>query len=706
MGLSVCASRRLRRIVSIMLLAVVTMAGGVMSQPARPSLATAPLAAADWAAIQALLPLHQQVYLKASQASANDHLGYSVAVSGDTVVVGAYMDKSSLAGVQNSATPTVDTAANQAGAAYVFVRNGTTWSQQAYLKASQVSAGDLFGFSVAVAGDTIVVSAPYEDSSTMGVQNSATPTVDESTLGAGGAYVFVRNGTTWSQQAYLKASQVSGTDLFGFSVAVSGNLVVVGSPNEDSSTMGVQNSATPTVDEALLDAGAAYVFVRNGTTWSQQAYLKASQVSGTLLHGIVADRRLGEQAYLKASQVSGTDLFGASVAVSEETVVVGAYAEDSSLAGVQNSATPTVDETVADAGAAYVFGRSGTTWSQQAYLKASQVSASDFFGYSVAVSEETVVVGAYAEDSSTMGVQNSATPTVDESASGAGAAYVFGRSGTTWSQQAYLKASQVSMGDLFGYSVAVSGETVVVGAYAEDSSTMGVQNSATPTVDESASGAGAAYVFGRSGTTWSQQAYLKASQVSASDFFGYSVAVSGETLVVGAYHEDSSTAGIQHGALPTVDERAQGAGAVYGFTSHGLESRMQYLPLVATSQPQLIAALTTDGVPTTPVSTPGMIFLTTTITLPSGLPSGGHYWLSARPTTLVPGLVDDAVMLRVGPTEILRHHYGMTGELQAALVEVPASVLLPWTGQTVTVVFTDISGSVYSSTPLYLVWTP
>lgn len=273
-------------------------------------------------------------------------------------------------------------------------------------------------------------------------------------------------------------------------------------------------------------------------------------------------------------------------------------------------------------------------------------------------------------------------------------------------QQVYLKASQVSANDHLGYSVAVSGDTVVVGAYMDKSSTMGVQNSATPTVDEATNQAGAAYVFVRNGTTWSQQAYLKASQVSASDFFGYSVAVSGETVVVGAYFEDSSTAGIQHSAIPTVDESAQGAGAVYGFTRHGQESRVQYLPLVATSQPLLIAALTTDGVPTTPVSTPGMSFLTTTITLPSVLPSGGHYWLSARPTTLVPGLVDDAVILRVGPTEILRHHYGMTGELQAALVEVPASVLLPWTGQTITVVFTDISGSVYSSTPLYLVWTP
>ena len=464
-------------------------------------------------------PIAQQAYLKAGQVSAGgggDQFGYSVAVSGDTVAVGIIGEDSSTTGVNS----TPNEGAADAGAVYVFVRSSGTWTQQAYLKASQVTAADNFGQSVAVSGDTVVVGAPAEDSSTTGVNS----TPNETTTGAGAAYVFVRSGTTWTQQAYLKASQVSANDSFGASVAVSGNTVVVGAWQEDSSTTGV--NSTP--DESSLGAGAAYVFLRSGTTWSQQAYLKASQVTSD-------------------------DRFGASVAMSGDTVVVGAYYEDSNTTGVNS----TPNESGSASGAAYVFLRSGTTWSQQAYLKASQVTSVDSFGYSVAVSGDTVVVGASGEDSSTTGVGS----TPNESAADAGAAYVFIRSGTTWTQQAYLKASQVTASDAFGLSVAVSGDTVVVGANLEDSSTTGVNS----TPNESATDAGAAYVFLRSGTTWSQQAYLKASQVSLSDYFGFSVAVSGDTVVVGANLEDSSTTGVNS----TPNESAADAGAAYIFTGLG-----------------------------------------------------------------------------------------------------------------------------------------
>ncbi|WP_345724544.1 FG-GAP repeat protein [Herpetosiphon gulosus] len=598
-------------------------------------------------------------------------------MDGDTLVVGVPHEDSSTAGVQNSATPTVDEAVLDAGAVYVFVRTGTTWSQQAYLKASQVSAEDGFGTHVAIHGDTIVVGAPHEDSSTTGVQNSATPTVDEAALDAGAVYVFVRTETIWQQQAYLKASQVSPADMVGTSVAITGDTIVVGATGEASSTAGVQNSATPTVDETTPEAGAALVFTRNGTTWSQQAYLKASQVSAG-------------------------DIFGKYVAIADDTIVVGAPQEDSSTVGIQHSATPTVDEAALDAGAAYVFVRSGTMWNQQAYLKASQVSAGDIFGWSVAVDGETIVVGVPHDDSSTTGIQNSATPTVDEASIDAGAASVFMRSGTTWSQQAYFKASQVSAGDIVGFSVAVDGDTIVVGAPHEDSSRAGVQNSAVPTVDEAMLDAGAAYRFSRSGTTWSQQAYLKAVQVSASDIVGFSVAVDGETIVIGAPYEDSSTTGVQHSTMPTVDEAALDAGAVYGLST----GHVQYLPFVATSQPLLLATLTPVAVPTMPVTTPRMIFFTATITLPNELPAYGHYWLSAHPRMLVPSLVDDAVMLRAGTTTIFAYTYSLQGQPLAAFVELPADVLLPWAGHAITIELTDVSGSVYSSTPLYLLWTP
>ncbi|GAA5530954.1 hypothetical protein Hgul01_04778 [Herpetosiphon gulosus] len=677
MGLFWWLPRRWWRIVRIMLLTLFTLACGLVgwNPVARTTAASRPTV--DETTIRPLLTLHQQAYFKPTQVSIADAMGWSVAVDGDTLVVGVPHEDSSTAGVQNSATPTVDEAVLDAGAVYVFVRTGTTWSQQAYLKASQVSAEDGFGTHVAIHGDTIVVGAPHEDSSTTGVQNSATPTVDEAALDAGAVYVFVRTETIWQQQAYLKASQVSPADMVGTSVAITGDTIVVGATGEASSTAGVQNSATPTVDETTPEAGAALVFTRNGTTWSQQAYLKASQVSAG-------------------------DIFGKYVAIADDTIVVGAPQEDSSTVGIQHSATPTVDEAALDAGAAYVFVRSGTMWNQQAYLKASQVSAGDIFGWSVAVDGETIVVGVPHDDSSTTGIQNSATPTVDEASIDAGAASVFMRSGTTWSQQAYFKASQVSAGDIVGFSVAVDGDTIVVGAPHEDSSRAGVQNSAVPTVDEAMLDAGAAYRFSRSGTTWSQQAYLKAVQVSASDIVGFSVAVDGETIVIGAPYEDSSTTGVQHSTMPTVDEAALDAGAVYGLST----GHVQYLPFVATSQPLLLATLTPVAVPTMPVTTPRMIFFTATITLPNELPAYGHYWLSAHPRMLVPSLVDDAVMLRAGTTTIFAYTYSLQGQPLAAFVELPADVLLPWAGHAITIELTDVSGSVYSSTPLYLLWTP
>ncbi|MCX6887774.1 MAG: putative Ig domain-containing protein, partial [Verrucomicrobia bacterium] len=224
--------------------------------------------------------------------------------------------------------------------------------------------------------------------------------------------------------------------------------------------------------------------------------------------------------------------------------------EASSTTGVNS----TPDELASSSGAVYVFVRSGTSWSQQAYLKASNTGSSDQFGYSVAVSGDTVVVGSPFEASSTTGVNS----TPDELASSSGAVYVFVRSGTVWSQQVYLKASNTGAGDNFGYSVGVSGDTVVVGAPQEASSTTGVNS----TPNELARFSGAVYVFLRSGTVWSQQVYLKASNTGTSDDFGYSVAVSGDTVVVGAPYEDSSTTGVSS----TPNESAAGAGAAYVFS--------------------------------------------------------------------------------------------------------------------------------------------
>ncbi|MBX9735302.1 MAG: FG-GAP repeat protein [Phycisphaerales bacterium] len=216
-------------------------------------------------------PIVQQAYIKVSKpnqalADAEDFFGSAVAVSGDTVVVGAISEASSATGVNGNQA---NNSAAGSGAAYVFVRSGATWTQQAYLKASNTGSGDAFGGSLAISGDTVVVGAFGEDSSATGVNgNQAGNTADAS----GAAYVFVRSGSTWTQQAYLKASNTGANDAFGFSVAISGDSVVVGAKQEDSSATGVNGANN---NNNALDSGAAYVFVRTGTAWTQQAYFKA-----------------------------------------------------------------------------------------------------------------------------------------------------------------------------------------------------------------------------------------------------------------------------------------------------------------------------------------------------------------------------------------------------------------------------------------------
>ena len=440
--------------------------------------------------------LAQQAYLKPSNTKQSILFGRAVAISGDTVVVGGHGEPSNATGVNGDQS---DNSANFAGAAYVFVRNGAGWSQQAYLKASNTGAQDQFGLFVAISGDTIVVGAPAEDSSATGINGDGS---NNSASGSGAAYVFVRSGTTWSQQAYLKASNTEAGDSFGWSVGISGDTVVVGALSEDSNATGVNGNPT---DNSATNAGAAYVFVRNGTTWSQQAYLKASNTGAG-------------------------DRFGQSVAISGDTLVIGAYGEASNATGINGNQN---DDSAPQSGAAYVFVRSGTIWSQQAYLKASNTGAGDQFGYSAAISGDTVVIGADFEDSNATGINGNQN---DNSTSSAGAAYVFVRSGTVWTQQAYLKASNTDAGDVFGYAVAISGDTIVVSAALEASNATGVNGDQS---NNSVPLAGAAYVFMRSGTIWSQQAYLKASNPGPDDDFGESVGISGDTVVVGALAEDS-----------------------------------------------------------------------------------------------------------------------------------------------------------------------
>jgi FG-GAP repeat len=446
-------------------------------------------------------PLAQSAYLKASNTEAVDLFGLSVAVSGDTVIVGAANEDSAATGVDGDQG---SNASGNSGAAYVFVRSGTTWTQQAYLKASNTEADDGFGSRVAVAGDTVVIGAPREDSAATG---SGGDQASNAAPDAGAAYVFVRNGTTWTQQAYLKASNTEAFDWFGISVAIAGDSVVVGARNEDSAAVGINGHQH---NNAAVFSGAAYVFVRSGSAWTQQAYLKASNT------GV-------------------NDQFGHAVAVSGDTLVVTAIDEASAATGVNGDQA---SNAAVGSGAAYVFVRSGSTWTQQAYLKASNTGVGDDFGWSCALSGDTLVVGASSEDSAAVGVNGDQS---NNNAPHSGAAYVFVRDTTTWTQQGYIKASNTGAQDIFGEAVALSGDTLVVGASLEDSGSLGVNGNQR---NNNAFNAGAAYIFVRDTTTWTQQGYLKASNTGSNDSFGSALALSGDTLVVGALSEDSAATGV------------------------------------------------------------------------------------------------------------------------------------------------------------------
>ena len=413
-------------------------------------------------------------YRKGSQISANSEFARSVSIDGDTVVVGAPGDFGG-------------------GAAYVFARELDGWTEIARLLPDNLDELDRFGGSVAIEGDTIVVGAVGERSTATGVDGD--DSINAAGNPSGAAYVFVRGQDgSWAQQAYLKASNTGPNDNFGYAVAVSGDTVAVSAHTEASNATGINGDG----DNNLTSfSGAVYVFTRDDVTWSQQAYIKASNTGQF-------------------------DRFGVALALSGDTLAVGAYYEDSSYHD-----DPSNNE-LPDSGAVYVFTRDDVTWSQQAYLKASNIGAGDWFGSSVALEANTLVVGARQED----GLLGDS---LSDAANNSGAAYVFERAiDNTWSQIAYLKPDLGDAFDAFGTIVAIHGDNIVVGAMEEDSS------AAFPNVDPSdndAENSGAAYVFTREDDSFTQTSYLKASNPDTDHRFGSALDVSATEVVVGAFSE-------------------------------------------------------------------------------------------------------------------------------------------------------------------------
>jgi hypothetical protein len=321
---------------------------------------------------------------------------------------------------------------------------------------------------------------------------------DDNGAQSGSAYVFTRTGTTWTQQAKLTASDETADDVFGISVSLSGDTALIGALGDDDNG---------------VNSGSVYVFTRTGTTWTQQAKLVASD-------GQVEDN------------------FGNSVSLSGDTALIAAWADDDN--GPMS-------------GSAYVFTRTGTTWTQQAKLLASDGAYQDGFGYSVSLSGDTALIAASGDDDN--GAQS-------------GSAYVFTRTGTTWTQQAKLTASDGAAWDIFGFSVSLSGDTALIGA---------------PTYYGYSNGTGSAYVFTRTGTTWTQQAKLLASDGATYDFFGFSVSLSGDAALIGAYYDDEGN--------------VEDSGSAYVFTRTGTTwtQQQKLLALDGAANDQFGISVSLDG---------------------------------------------------------------------------------------------------------------
>lgn len=368
-----------------------------------PVLALVLLSTVTPAFLRAQCTYQQEAKLVANDPAASAHLGNSVAISGDTAIGGAIKER-----------------------AYVYRHGPGGWALEQRL---QVGTPGFFGVSVAIDGDTAAVGAIGDDSAA---------------TNAGAVYVFRRLGTVWSEEQKLIASDAAAADDFGRSVALRGNVLLVGASLDD---------------DRGVDSGSIYVFRHDGSSWN-------------------------EVQKLTASDGSSGDQFGFSLALQGNAAVAGAY---------------TADVLHTNSGAAYVFRDSGTSFQQEAKLVASDGDTSDLYGWSVAIDGNAVLVGAYQDD---------------DAGTSTGAAYVHRFNGTTWVQEQKLLASPPTGGASLGRSVALQGDLAVVGATTDGG------------------GHGSCHVFQRTAGTWIDRGKLLQSDSAIVDEFGWSAAMDGARCVV------------------------------------------------------------------------------------------------------------------------------------------------------------------------------
>jgi hypothetical protein len=364
-----------------------------------------------------------------------DFFGASVAVDGETALVGASYD---------------DTAnGTQSGSAYVFVREDGAWSRQAKLLADDGDTDDWFGTSVTLDGDTAIVGAVTdEDPNGSGYRRLT---------GAGSAYVFERTDGSWSQQAKLFAADGDSSDAFGLAVTLDGDTALVGAPSDE--------------DPNGVSAGSAYVFERADGAWTQRAKLAPDDGddadrfgTGLAFEDATAvisapgdedpngdgagsayvfertDDAWTQQAKLAPDDGDDGDNFGWDVDLSGDTALVGAYTDD--------------DPNGEDAGSAYAFTRSDGSWSQAAKLAPDDGDDGDRFGHRVALAGDTALVGAYTDE--------------DPNGTKAGSAYVFDRTDGTWDERIKLYAIDGDEGDYFGGTLALDDGLALLGAYTDE----------------------------------------------------------------------------------------------------------------------------------------------------------------------------------------------------------------------------------------------
>ena len=373
--------------------------------------------------------------LSDGETASEDQFGVSVAISGNFAISGAQQD---------------DDIAPNAGAAYIFERSGLLWLQRTKLTADDAKAGDLFGNAIAMDGETVLVGAPG---------------VDDAGPESGAAYVFVQVGDEWIQQARFIGDDIGIFDRFGSAVAVHENTAIIGAHGKD---------------EVGTDSGAAYVFVRNGASWTQQAKLTHQ------------------------GAVPG-DLFGFAVSVYGDNAVVGAHQSD--------AAGP-------DSGAAYFFTRNRGRWTQDILLVPNDISIGDAFGYAVNLTKGAAIIGA---------------PKEDRHLDNVGAAYVFVETRNAWVQQAKLGASDADTGDEFGSAVAIYEDTVIVGAWKDNHALVDPHENPALQSDK-----GSAYSFLRDGLSWVEKRRIEAAYTRQADLFGASVAIKGAFAIVGASGSDNA----------------------------------------------------------------------------------------------------------------------------------------------------------------------